>query len=127
EAERMAREAEKGISEKIAEIENDPATPVAGDAKGSVVIVEFFDYNCGYCKKVVDDLAKVAEEVKDVKIVLKEFPILGAASETASRAGIAAYKLDKGKYFKFHRELMHASARDEATIMKVAEKTGYNK
>jgi protein-disulfide isomerase len=126
ETDRLTREAQKSIGDKRAEIDNDANTPVAGNPEGDVVVVEFFDYNCGYCKKVADDLAKLVNEHKNVKLVLKEFPILGPVSEVAARAGIAGYRLDKDKYFKLHMALLHAAARDEAAILKVAEGVGYN-
>ncbi len=125
EQERLQREAEKAITGKREELEADEGTPVVGNPNGDVTVVEFFDYNCGYCKKIADDLAKLIEADKNVKIVLKEFPILGPSSETAARAGMAAYRLDKEKYFAFHVEMLKGSARDEAAMLKLAEKVGY--
>jgi protein-disulfide isomerase len=126
ETDKLEREAQKSIGEKRAEIDTDPSTPVVGNPKGDVTIVEFFDYNCGYCHKVAADVAKLVNENPNVKLVLKEFPILGPASEVAAKMALAAYRLDKDKYYKLHMELMKTGARDETSMMKVAKDIGYD-
>jgi protein-disulfide isomerase len=86
------------------EIQNDGYSHVAGNPNGDVTIVEFFDYRCGYCKKVYPDLMKVVEEDGNIRLVLKEFPILGEASVLGAHAVMAAEQ--QGKYMEFHDELM---------------------
>lgn len=68
----------------------DPADPVAGNPKGDVTVVEFFDYQCGYCKAVQSDVQRLIEGDGKVRFVFKEFPILGPASLVASKAALAA-------------------------------------
>lgn len=82
----------------------DAATPVVGDAKADVTVVEFFDYNCGYCKKVTPTVVNVAEGNKNVRLLFKEYPILGPSSEMAAKWALAAQR--QGKYFEFHKRLM---------------------
>ncbi|MGH6660227.1 MAG: thioredoxin domain-containing protein, partial [Rhodospirillales bacterium] len=87
---------------KRAELLNDPDTPVGGNPKGDVTIVEFFDYRCGYCKRVMPALQEVLKTDKNVRFVFKEFPILGPESVTASKVALAAWFIDKGKYEAVH-------------------------
>ncbi len=105
-AEAEEKKAQITIKDKLAEIENNPSSPIAGNAKGDVVIVEFFDYSCGYCKKVLPTITKLIEEDKNVKFVFKELPILGPNSELAAKAALAVYAIAPEKYFAFHKKLM---------------------
>jgi protein-disulfide isomerase len=86
------------------ELFDDASSPVAGNAAAEVTIVQFFDYKCGYCKRVSPTLSALLEKHKNVRVIYKELPILGADSHTASRAALAAEK--QGAYAAFHRELM---------------------
>ncbi|MBL4691273.1 MAG: DsbA family protein [Rhodospirillales bacterium] len=109
------------------ELLNDPDTPVGANLKGDVTIVEFFDYRCGYCKRVFPDIMKLVDSDKDIRFVYKEFPILGPESVTASKAGLAAWILDKSKYEAFHTEMMTAKgALPESRVMGYAAKSGYD-
>ena len=109
------------------ELFNDPATPVGGNVKGDVTIVEFFDYRCGFCKRVFPAVMKVLNDDKNIRYVYKEFPILGPDSVAASKAALAAWLTDKGKYEPFHRALMVTKgALPEQRVMKIAAKTGYD-
>ena len=102
---------------------NDPATPVAGNPMGDVTVVEFFDYHCPYCKAVASPLAKLVEEDKGVRLVMKEFPILGPDSLLASKAALAA--VDQGKYWEFHQALMeHRGQFDMDVIKTIAANVG---
>ena len=85
---------------------NDPNSPTSGNPKGDVTIVEFFDYRCGYCKRVLPTMQKAVKEDGNVRIVYKELPILGAESVVASRASLAAWRLAPKKYEAFHTTLM---------------------
>src|SRR5690606_40063204 len=80
---------------------------VAGNPDGSITMVEFFDYNCGFCKRSVSDVVSLIDTDPDLRVVLKEFPILGPNSVFASRAAIAARK--QGKYWEFHLAMMRRS------------------
>jgi protein-disulfide isomerase len=99
-----AQKAKEAVATKQRELEADPASPVVGNPKGDVTLVEFFDYRCPYCKQVAPSLAALLEEDKRLRVVMKEFPILGKESVTAARAALAAEL--QGKYAPFHHALM---------------------
>lgn len=102
---------------------SDPASPVAGNPMGDVTVVEFFDYKCPYCKRVTPALAELIEADKGVRLVFKEFPILGESSVLAARAALAAQKQDR--YFDFHNALMaHRGTFDDGAIGTIAESLG---
>lgn len=84
-------------------------TPYAGNKDGDIVVVEFFDYNCGYCKRAYENVNKLINADKNVKFIFKEFPILGPTSETAARWALAAHNQDK--YVEFHNALMQSKGR----------------
>ena len=105
------------------ELFRDPDAPVAGNPKGDVTVVEFFDYNCGYCKRGFPDVAKLLENDTKVRVVFRELPILSQGSEEAARVAIAANM--QGKYWEFHsRMIAHKGQANEASAMKIAEKAG---
>ena len=111
------------ITERSEEILNDSAAPVGGNAAGDVTLVEFFDYNCPYCRKVAPTMADLEEADPDLRIVYKEYPILGPGSEFAARAALASRK--QGKYVPFHHALMQASEQvTEETVMEIARVVG---
>ena len=96
---------------------------VVGNPEGNVTVVEFFDYNCGYCKRSLNDVMTLVETDPELKLVLKEFPILGPGSLYAARAAIAAKK--QNKYWELHLALMQSrGAVDEAQVLKIATETG---
>ncbi|WP_342642480.1 DsbA family protein [Rhodoligotrophos ferricapiens] len=96
---------------------------VAGNPQGDVTLVEFFDYNCGYCKRSQPDVMALIEGDKQLRFVLKEFPILGPASLIASKAAIASK--NQNKYWEFHNALMaHSGPLDEAAIFATAGQVG---
>ena len=101
EAQRQSRDA---IAVNRRELFDEPSSPRTGTPGAEVTIVQFFDYRCGYCRRVSPTLAKLLEKHGNVQVIYKEFPILGADSHTAARAALAADK--QGAYAAFHRELM---------------------
>jgi protein-disulfide isomerase len=106
-----------------AALNEDPSTPVLGNPAGDVVIVEFFDYRCGYCRRVVRDLRDVVEKDGKVRLVMKEFPILGPASIQAARAALASVK--QGKYEAYHYALMtQPGDMSDPHLMEVAKMVG---
>jgi len=114
---------QKAISENAAKLFRPDNALVAGNPDGDVTVVEFFDYNCGYCRRAFKDLVKLIENDKNVRVVLKEFPIFGEPSEAAARAAIAAEK--QGKYFEMHSALLETSGRaSEEKAMEIAEELG---
>ena len=120
----QSRKAEKNISSKRAELENDAGTPFVGNPKGDVVIVKFSDYNCGYCKRVLPDIRKLLAEDKNLKFVFKDFPILGPTSTLDAKAAIAAFRIAPEKYFEFHAALLEGSIRSEEQILAAAARLG---
>jgi protein-disulfide isomerase len=117
--------AKKALTERKDEIFNDPDSPVVGNAKGDVTIVEFFDYRCPYCKATVDILMEAVKNDGKVKLVLKDFPVLGPESNTAARAALASR--EQKKYEEFHKALMHLKEPlTDKSLMKVAAEVGLN-
>lgn len=103
----------------------DKASPVAGNPKGDVTVVEFFDYNCGYCKRSFDEIVKLTQNDKKVRIVFKEYPVLAPSSEIAARASLAMHALKPERYFDYHSALFRLGGRfDEDNLAAVAEGMG---
>jgi protein-disulfide isomerase len=125
--EKMEKEqAEKlkvAIAENAAEIYREPNAAVAGNPDGDITVVEFFDYNCGYCKRGLGDIVKLVESDPNVRVVFKELPILSKGSEEAARVALAAKR--QGKYWEVHRALLQARGHmNEAAALRLAEKEG---
>jgi protein-disulfide isomerase len=114
------------LASRRADIERDPASPVAGNPKGDVTLVEFFDYRCGYCKRVHETVRNVIKSDGNIRFVFKEFPVLGPESMFAARAAIAAFKLAPDKYPALHDRIMALSARaiGEETVMAEVKAVG---
>lgn len=94
-----------------------------GNAGGDVTLVEFFDYNCGYCKRGLHDVVKLVETDPKVRVVFKELPILSKGSEEASRVALAAQR--QGKYWELHKAMLGAKGQmNEAAALQIAEKLG---
>jgi len=122
---REAAEAKAEIAKRRDELLNDPASPVGGNPKGDVTIVEFFDYRCPYCKQMEPGLEALLKEDPNLRVVYKEFPILGPDSLVASRAALAAVRQGNDKYLRFHTALMNTKGQiNEAVILKLAEDAG---
>ena len=120
---RQAADTRQRVAARAPELYDDAETPFAGNPRGDVVIVEFFDYRCGYCRRNAPDLFALIESDPGVKVVFKEFPILGAASRLAARAALAAR--EQGLYVAFHRALMTADIDfREDDILAVARAAG---
>ena len=113
------------IRARFDEIFNDPAAPVAGNPAGDVTLVEFFDYNCPYCKRVRAIVAQAMAEDAGLRVVFKEFPILAPSSTVAARAALAARKQAPDKYLAFHDALMeNRSPLNPPRILAIAEDVG---
>ena len=83
-----------------------PTNVVVGNPDGDVTLVEFFDYNCTYCKRALPDLVKLSETDPKLKIILKDFPMLGPGSEEAAQIAVAVRLASPDKYFAFHQKLL---------------------
>ena len=96
----------EALKESRALLNDSPRGVVIGNPKGDVVLVEFFDYNCGYCKRAFEDKMNLIKADPKLKVVLKEFPVLGQSSVEAARVAIAVRMQDPAKYLEFHRKLL---------------------
>lgn len=112
------------ISSASNEIFNAAYDGVLGNPNGSVTIVEFFDYNCGFCKRAHPDMEALIESNPDLRFVLKELPILGPDSQKAHIVSMAFQKLAPEKYGDFHRELLLGGRANEATAVRAAVALG---
>ncbi|MTJ83527.1 MAG: DsbA family protein [Telmatospirillum sp.] len=118
-------DAKKALVDRKADIFEDPESPVLGNVKGDVTVVEFFDYRCPYCKAMTDQVLDTVKSDGKVRLVMKELPILGPDSVTAARAALAAR--NQKKYEEFHRALMKLKTPvNEAALMKTAAEVGLN-
>jgi protein-disulfide isomerase len=118
-----ARDTSQLIAAKRDELLHDAGSPVGGNPKGDVTLVEFFDYRCPYCKLVEPSLEALTHEDTKLRVVYKEFPVLGPASVYASRIALAARR--QGKYAAFHKAMM-ATKGDitDDVVLKVAKSVG---
>lgn len=98
---------EKVLTEAM--VLRDPDIPVAGNIDGDITIVEYFDYNCPYCRKVAPELRQVVQDDGKVRLVFKDWPILGAVSVIASRMALASKYQDK--YIQAHEALIGISSK----------------
>jgi protein-disulfide isomerase len=109
------------------ELFSSPRQVTLGNRRGDVTLVEFFDYNCGFCKRALTDLIALMKSDPKLKVVLKEYPILGPDSVEAARVAVAVRMQDAGgaKYLDFHRKLLENRGRnDKARALAAAEEAG---
>ena len=131
---RAQQEAEQGkadialIKQYSQALFNDAADPVGGNAKGTQTIVEFVDYNCGYCKRATPALRELLASDKNVRVVYKEFPILSETSYVAAKAALAVHSLHPDRYEAFHDALMaqQGHLQDENAVAAVAKQLELN-
>jgi protein-disulfide isomerase len=114
------------IVERADEIFRHPDDPIAGDPSGDVTVVEFFDYHCGYCRRMVGDLRTLVDADAKLRFVFKELPVLGPDSVTAAKAALVASRLDHDKYYDFHVALMQSKDLSRDTILAIAADKGYD-
>jgi protein-disulfide isomerase len=111
------------VAENAKEIYRHPDAPVAGNPDGDITVVEFFDYNCGYCKRGFHNIRELIEKDKNVRVVFKELPILSKDSEDAAKIALAARA--QGKYWELHQALIESKGRvTEAYALEAAGKLG---
>jgi protein-disulfide isomerase len=119
----QAERARAALKENAGQLFRSASTPVVGNSDGDVTIVEFFDYNCPYCKRAMSELTKLIQKDSKLRVVMKEFPILNKGSEEAARLALAAR--NQGKYWELHRALLEAPGQaNEASALRLAEKLG---
>ncbi|MDO9298938.1 DsbA family protein [Bradyrhizobium sp.] len=125
-----AAEAEKhaaGVARNEDAIFKSPRGVTIGPKDGDVTMVEFFDYNCGYCKRAMTDMMELMKSDPKLKVVLKEFPVLGPGSVEAAQVGVAMRMQDPGgkKYLDFHQKLLNGKGQaDKARSMAAAKEAG---
>jgi protein-disulfide isomerase len=107
--------AKAALAKRKDELAKDALTPIGGNPNGDVTIVEFFDYNCGYCRRAHPTVKSVVADDGKIRIVHKQFPILSEESKIAARMALAAHK--QGKYFEVHNALMEARGQVSAERM----------
>src|SRR5215475_12643300 len=104
-----------------------PRQVTIGNLQGDVTLVEFFDYNCGYCKRALTDLMELMKDDSKLRVVLKEFPVLGPGSIEAAQVAVAVRMQDKTgkKYLEFHQKLLGGRGQaDKARALAVAKEIG---
>ena len=125
-------EAEKhkaAVKEYSQAIFSSPRQVNLGNPDGNVTFVEFFDYNCGYCKRAMSDMLTLIKDDPKLKVVLKEFPVLGPGSVEAAQVAVAVRMQDKTgkKYLEFHQKLMGGRGQaDKAHALAAAKDVGMN-
>ena len=128
-----AAEAEKhrnAVKEHADAIFNSPRQVTLGNPQGDVAVVEFFDYNCGYCKRAMGDMLELIKGDPKLKFVLKEFPVLGDGSVQAAQVAAAVRMNDKTggkKYLDFHQKLLNSRGQvDKARALAAAKEAGFD-
>jgi protein-disulfide isomerase len=130
EKKQAAADAEKhrtAVKEHSALIFNSPRQVTVGNLQGDVTMVEFFDYNCGYCKRALTDMMDLMKADGKLRVVLKEFPVLGEGSTLAAQVAVAVRMQDKTgkKYLEFHQKLLNSRGSiDRARAVAVAKEVG---
>jgi len=118
---------EASIATNADTIFNSPRGVVIGNKEGDVTFVEFFDYNCGYCKRAMTDMLDLMKADSKLKVVLKEFPVLGQGSVEAAQVAVAVRMQDPGgkKYLDFHQKLLGGRGQaDKVRALAVAKELG---
>src|ERR1700733_13016513 len=118
---------EAAVTKNAQALFNSPRNVTLGNKDGDVTFVEFFDYNCGYCKRAMTDMMELMKADPKLKVVLKEFPVLSAGSVEAAQVAVAVRMQDPTgkKYLDFHQKLLGGKgAADKARAMAVAKEVG---
>jgi protein-disulfide isomerase len=130
EKKQAAAESEKhraGVKEHSEKLFNSSRHVVVGNPKGDVTMVEFFDYNCGYCKRALSDMTEMMKADPKLRVVLKEFPVLGEGSVEAAKVAVGVRMQDPGgkKYLDFHQKLLTGRGQaDKARALAAAKEAG---
>ena len=118
-----AREEAERKQTGLSKVRDDQGDPVMGNANGTITLYEFSDYNCGYCKRVFEPIQQLVRDNPDVRLVIKEFPILSQSSLVAAKAAIAAEM--QGKFGDYHIAMMtYRGQITDAVVMRMAAQSG---
>lgn len=119
--ENQIKEAAKAFQDNIEEINNNPNTPFVGDKDADIVLVEFFDFSCGYCKRLAPAIEQVVASNPDIKVVFKPITFVSPISKYAAQAALAAHK--QGKFMPMYKAMLESPARlTEASINETAQR-----
>jgi protein-disulfide isomerase len=122
-----AEKHEASVAENASTIFNSPRGVMLGNKDGDVTFVEFFDYNCGYCKRAMADMLDLMKSDPKLKVVLKEFPVLSPGSVEAAQVAVAVRMQDPSgkKYLDFHQKLLGGRGpADKAHALAAAKEAG---
>ena len=120
---RESDQAASGTKSIRLQLESDPGSPNLGNINGDVTVIEFFDYNCGYCRQAGKTIQALIASDPNIRVIFREWPVLGEGSTFAARAVLAS--AEQGKYEEFHWALMNGKVRaTKAVVMKVARDLG---
>lgn len=104
-------------------LERDPTAPVLGNPQGDITLTEFFDYNCPFCRKMVEPMHRLISSDPNLRVVFREWPVFGQDSEFAARASLAS--LQQGRYWQMHTALFRTRGRvTEEAAMRAAREVG---
>ena len=121
-AEKRAKAQDAIATNRVARLEH-PMSPVSGNPDGDVTLVEFFDYQCGFCKRSLEPVMDLLKSDAGLRIVWKELPVLGPVSRFAARASMAAAR--QGMYLAFHEAAMETRGNlSEDAVLAIAERVG---
>ena len=123
----QAEKSKAAVKEHAKALFSSPKQVTLGNPKGDVTFVEFFDYNCGYCKRAMSDMLTLLKDDANLKVVLKEFPVLGPGSVEAAQVAVAVHMQDPTgkKYLEFHQKLLGGRGHaDKARALAVAKEIG---
>ena len=121
----LARQQLAALGDRAAALRTAPDSPVGGNPDGDVTVVEFYDYKCRFCRAFHPELIAVLARDPNVRVVFKEFPILGPESDIAARAALAAHDQGPEQFLALHRALMEApGVLDEDTVVALAADHG---
>jgi protein-disulfide isomerase len=123
----QAEKVKRLINENKDILLNSPRQVTLGNPKGDVTMVEFFDYNCGYCKRALDDMMALLKTDPNLRVVLKEMPVLSQGSMEAAQVAVAVALQDKSgkRYLDFHQKLLGGRGQaDKARALAVAKEIG---
>ena len=125
EAAAVAKEREKVVTDSGAALFSPASQAVVGATGGKITLVEFFDYNCGYCKRALSDLVRLTKENPDLRIVLRDLPILSPDSREAAKIANAVSRQFKGeKFWEFHQKLLGSRHAGKAEALAAAKELG---
>jgi protein-disulfide isomerase len=120
-------ENQRALASLRPQLEAESRDPISGNPDGRITVVEFFDYNCPYCRRSVPVIAELLEQNPDIRYVYKEFPILAESSHFAARLALAVHRLQPELYEPFHVRLLEQTGRlTEERVLKIAGALGVN-